>query len=528
MDTEPELEKKNSILIVDDEKSNILALTHILNPEYTVYAARDGQGAVNAASKHLPDIVLLDILMPGMDGYGAIAALKNSEITRDIPVIFITGLSNAGDEEKGLAMGAADYIAKPFSPEIVKLRVRNQLTIINQMRELDEQLRQQARMRQIIIEKELAEQTTRAKSEFMSRMSHEMRTPMNAIIGMTNLARATDAREKRDEYLDKAGNASRHLLRLIDDILDLFDIGEGNFSLAPSEFNLADIVRSSLDSVKIESGEKQQTLSSDIDASLPDVFTGDGKRLAQVIGNLLSNACKFTPEQGSIELRAFTHSILNDTLTLQVEVSDNGIGIPEDKQKKLFIPFEQADGGSDRKFGGAGLGLVLSRRIVELMGGEIWAESEYGKGSKFSFTVKLNTCSPRPEDAGPASFEGKTILLADDVDINREIVLALLEDTLIQIECAVNGLEALDMFTADPGKYHLIIMDINMPKMDGVEASRRIRALTAPEGAQVPIIAMTANTVSEEVESYLAAGMTDHIGKPVDFDTLLYKLKEYL
>ena len=667
--------KKNSILIVDDNKSNIMALTQILSPEYAVYGAISGQKAIKAAEQRSPDVILLDILMPEMDGYAVIAALKNSSKTLNIPVIFITGLQSREDEKKGLTLGGADYISKPFSSDIVKLRVRNQITLVNQMRALDKQLKEQTLMTaisqsfladadtdllftntlrmigefmdivqvllfilddnkhvlvcrnewlnpelnletriggkiaieasilstdgeinsnnpainatmspyrissrncitmpiffnkemcalidfsredderewskseinltafianifsgvfereamgRIIIAKELAEQSSHAKSEFMSRMSHEMRTPMNAIIGMTSLARSVNDQGKKDEYLEKSGDASRHLLRLIDDMLDIYDIGENKFNLTFSEFNFTDMVRDLINTINTDIKDKCQTFSTDIDPLIPETLIGDGKRLIHVIGKLLSNACKFTPEQGSIQLRAFAINIDNDIITMQIEVIDDGIGVSSEQMKKLFVPFEQADEGIDRRFGGAGLSLAISKHIVEMMGGRIWVESELEKGSKFSFSVKLRIKAP---DACSTSFEGKTMLLVDDVEINREIVIAMLEDTLVQIECAVNGRDALEIFSSAPGKFDIIIMDINMPEMDGVEASRRIRALTAPEGALIPIIAMTANVLPDEVDKYLAAGINDHIGKPVDFNRLSRILNKYL
>ncbi|MCL2158267.1 MAG: response regulator [Oscillospiraceae bacterium] len=506
--------KKNSVLVVDDETSNILALTHILASEYTVYAAKSGQNALLAADKYLPDVILLDIVMPEMDGYAVLSALRNSERTQNIPAIFISGLSDAADEEKGLSLGAADYISKPFSSAIVRLRVRNQIKIINQTR--------------LIIEKETAEKSSRSRSEFLSRMSHEMRTPMNAIMGMTALAKNTTEAKKRDDMLDKINTASGHLLKLIDDVLDMSDIEDNKLRLLPSEFSFAVLIRDILNKTNPDIKKKQQSLSAKIDPSIPDALVGDERRLGQVIMNLLSNACKFTPEQGLIQIDAFARGLENETLILQIEISDNGIGIAEEQKEKLFVPFEQADGGIDRKFGGAGLGLAISRHIVALMGGEIWVESEPAKGSKFAFTARLRLKALEKNAAAPVSLSGKTVLLVEDMEINCEIVMAMLSETGLIIECAGDGRQALDMYASDPKKYGAILMDINMPEMDGVEATRRIRALEAPEGKSVPIIAMTANVLMSEVETYLAAGMTDHIGKPVDFDKLQNKLQRYL
>ncbi|MDR0474979.1 MAG: response regulator [Treponema sp.] len=507
--------KKNSVLIVDDEDINIMALTHILSAEYTLLAVKDGADAIEVAEEYHPDIILLDIMMPVMDGYGVILLLKKSEKTRDIPIIFITGLNNPDDEEKGLALGAVDYIGKPFSPVLVKLRVQNQLKIVNQTR--------------LIIEKETAEKSNRAKAEFLSRMSHEMRTPMNAIMGMIKLLEKTDEAGKRADCLEKMNLASHQLLQLIDDLLDIYDIEHDKLKLDNSEFSFQAVIREIIEKVSPNIQLKRQSLKTVIDPSIPGVLLGDGKRLARAILSLLSNAEKFTPEQGSIQFSANIRKIENDMLTMQIEVADNGIGISKEQQKILFTPFEQADGGISRKFGGAGLGLTITKYIIDLMGGEILVESEQGKGSKFTliFTAQINAGS-QTEEGKPVSFAGKTALLVDDVEINREIIMSMMEDTGMQIECAGDGREALELFSANPGKFDIIIMDINMPVMDGVEASQHIRALATPGSDQVPILAMTANVLTDEVENYKAVGINDHIGKPVNYDVLINLLCKYL
>jgi CheY-like chemotaxis protein len=507
--------KKNSVLVVDDEDSNIMVLTHILEKEYSVFAVKDGQDAIEIAEEFLPDIILLDVIMPEMDGYEVITILKSSEKTQNIPVIFITGLNNPGDEEKGLTLGAADYISKPFSPAIVKLRVQNHMQIINQTR--------------LIIEKDIAEKSRRAKSEFLSRMSHEMRTPMNTVMGMIKLLEQTDDVEKRADCLEKINFASHQLLQLNDDLLDIYDIENGKLRLVNSEFNFSAVINETINKISSKINKKRQNLTTDIDRSIPETLIGDGKRLGQVISNLLSNAEKFTQEQGAISLIAFVRETNNDILTIQVDVIDNGIGISKEQQKILFTPFEQVDGGISRKFGGAGLGLSIAKYLVDLMGGRIKVESTEGKGAKFTFFFKaqIKQQSKTREDK-PISFIGKTALVVDDVEINRDIVVALMEDTGMKMECAVNGKEAFELFLTNPGKYDVIIMDINMPVMDGVEATRRIRAMETQGSAQIPILAMTANVLANEVESYMAAGMNDYISKPVDFQILTNVLCKHL
>ena len=662
------MEGKNSILIADDEKSNLLYLSQILGRDYTIYTARDAEEAIQKANEYLPDIILLDIIMPGMDGYEALVLLKQSQITKNIPVIFITGLDSSSDEQKGLVSGAQDYITKPFSDAIVKLRVKNQIKIINQMRTLDKRLEQQTLMASIaqsflkdecldslfgktlsligekmeisqvmlyridedektlicrsewknpgqntgiiteqkikmtepvkmninnmqitmpvynkgrvcavlyfqkqddnewteseinltrltsgifsgvfereaiehdlnavlrlkadlIVAKEKAEQSSRAKGEFLSRMSHEMRTPLNAIIGMTTLAKNTDDREKKKDYLIKADKASHVLLKLIDDVLDISAFENGKFSLAMSKFSFREMLNRLYELSDLYFNEKHQEFSAVIDPEIPDCIYGDERRLFQVISNLFSNAGKFNKEHGTIRLNAFLAEKGEDFAVIQVEISDDGIGITKEQMEKLFTAFEQADGGTNRRYQGAGLGLAISKKIVEMMDGRIWAESEPGRGSKFSFTFKTQIYASDQCNDNFSDYNGKTLLLAEDVEINRELVIAMLEDTQMEIQCARNGREAVDLFSSDPVKYDLILMDINMPEMDGVQATREIRTNGTARGKQVPIIAMTANVLPEEIDKYLSAGMTDHIGKPIDFGRLRNMVSSYI
>ena len=375
--------EKNSVLLVDDEYVNLLTLTKILSRDYIVFTAKSGHEAVNSAKKHLPDTILLDVLMPEMDGYETIAALKNTEETKNIPVIFITGLNDIDSEKKGLAMGAVDYIPKPFNSDIVKLRVQNQLKIVNNTRAL--------------AAKEEVEYLSRAKSEFLARMSHEMRTPMNAIMGMVQVIKMRGIPENISDYFYKIDTASQHMMRLIDDLLDISDIEYGVFKLTNSVFSFSSMVEALSQEVGYNASEKHQTLKFKIDPDIPLSLEGDEKRLKQVITTLLANAVKFTPEKGEISFEALAlqeedQQKSDDTITVRIEVTDNGIGIAKDQQSRLFTIFEQADGSNTRKHGGIGAGLALSKHIVEKMGGTIWMESEIDKGASFFFTCKLRRC----------------------------------------------------------------------------------------------------------------------------------------
>lgn len=384
--------------------------------------------------------------------------------------------------------------------------------------------------------RDLAEQSTRSKSEFLARMSHEIRTPMNAVIGMTSIAKASNDPARKEYCLDKIIEASHHLLGVINDILDMSKIEANKFELSVSEFSFETMIQRVAGVINFRAEERRQRFTVNLDRDIPQNIISDEQRLAQVITNLLSNAVKFTPEEGSISLTAKKLSETNGVCALRVTVKDDGIGISEEQQSRLFRSFEQADGSISRKFGGTGLGLVISKRIVELMDGKIWIESKAGEGSSFIFEIKARVAAAAPveEEAeydyakDEGAFAGHRILIAEDVEINREIIGALIEHTGIEIDFAENGKEAFKKFTDNPERYELIMMDVQMPEMDGYEATKRIRASGVECAKTIPIIAMTANVFREDIERCLASGMNGHLGKPVDAVDVIKKLRETL
>ncbi len=507
-----------------------------------------------------------------------------------------------------------------------------------------------------------AEAANEAKSAFLATISHEMRTPLNAIVGMTVIGKRYDELERKNYALSKIEEASTHLLGVINDVLDMSKIEANKLELSAVEFNFEQMLQKVITVIHYRTDEKKQSFIINVDEKAPRFIIGDDQRLAQVLTNLLSNAVKFTREGGEIRLDVSVAEKKDNWYEFLMVVTDSGIGMSPEQRAKLFSEFGQADSGISREFGGTGLGLAISKRIVELMDGEISVESERGKGSRFSVKVKVKSGEQnlhsllKPgvawetvrvlavddsalirrffkdafermgircelaadgieacriiEESGPFDiyfidwympkmdgigltdwirargdsgavilmsvadwerlkdasanssvdkhlskpilssslvdclneffgavhdesalsneFSGKTILVAEDIEINREILLSLVEGTGLNIDCVVNGKEALERIQQYPNRYDFVFMDIQMPLMDGLEATRRIRALPDPRAKRLPIVAMTANVFKEDIEGCRAAGMDGHIGKPLDINEVFAKLHQFL
>jgi signal transduction histidine kinase len=376
----------------------------------------------------------------------------------------------------------------------------------------------------LVLAREEAISGTKAKSDFLANMSHEIRTPINAITGMTAIAQATTDPVRKEYCLTKIQDASNHLLGIVTDILDMSKIESGKLELEPGPFQFPLAIEQVVNALNFRVQEKEQTFACSLDPRIPVNLIGDEWRIRQVITNLVSNAIKFTPNHGKVELKAELLEQTDTDCQIKIEVRDTGIGISSEQQELLFQSFEQVDVSTSRRFGGTGLGLALSKNIAQLLQGDIWVESELDQGATFYFTMRLGIQAKVVEVEQPQddSFEGFRILLVEDVEINREIVLAMLEDTKLVIDSAENGLQAVELFSQS--KYDLVFMDLKMPEMDGYEATRRIRQVNPT----VPIIAMTANVFREDIEKCLEVGMNSHIGKPVDFEVVLDHLRKYL
>ncbi|MDR1606811.1 MAG: response regulator [Deltaproteobacteria bacterium] len=373
-----------------------------------------------------------------------------------------------------------------------------------------------------------------AKNRFLANLSHEIRTPMNAIIGMVQLARRSDDLEEINGFVNQIDLSSNHLLGLLNDVLDLTKIEEGKLELVEEIFNIKDIMDNLINSVQSNAKAKNQDLKVDYHSLKNFSLQGDALKLSQVILNLLSNAIKFTPKDGQIRLNIDELNQESGRTFLKFEVSDTGIGLSEDFLTRAFKPFEQGDSGISRKYGGTGLGLAISQHIIELMGGRIHVENRPEGGARFYFYVWFNLTEDRPgpvEEAQPEGpdLTGLTALIVDDVDINRAIAVAFLKKVGVKSEQATDGREALDKFlAADLGHYDFILMDMQMPIMDGISATRAIRATGRADATKVVILAMTANVFKEDVQEAMSAGMNGYIAKPIKNEVFLSAIRKSL
>ncbi len=397
-----------------------------------------------------------------------------------------------------------------------------------------------------------AEGATKAKSEFMARMSHEIRTPMNAIIGLGHLLQRTGLNEAQQAYLRKMDGAAVRLLGIINDILDFSKIEAGKMEVENIKFNLPHLLADLSNITEFAAEEKGLKFSINMEEGTPDSFSGDPLRISQILLNLVNNAIKFT-EKGSVTIDVSCRTQNNDLeagqAMLRFRVADTGIGIPEEQRNRLFAPFSQVDGSTTRRFGGTGLGLAISKKLASLMGGNVQVEDRRDvTGSVFVFTAKaMLREAPQGESESSGGIAPETskdsvsgglspelrdklssakVLLAEDNEINREIALEIMREAGIQVDVAVNGREAVE--AALNGEYNLVLMDIQMPEMDGFEATKRIRNCGAPKAENIPIIAITANALSCDKAKSLACGMNAHLGKPFLPEELLRKIAEWL
>ena len=669
--------KKPCLLLVDDQPLNIQALYRVFSADHQVLMATSGEKALAICRETPPDLVLLDVMMPGMDGYEVLGHLKANPATAGIPVIFVTARDGAEDEARGLSLGAVDFIAKPINPAIVSARVRTHLELASarsllgatleatadgiavialegglvtcnqrftrmwnaptalldagaaraelryirsrmddpdsemgallgakdtrsansadgangaddtdaeeiastvelrdgrilqrhrtplrthgkltghvlSFRDITERVRAERATKEVSAHldelnadleakvrertRELAEATraasaaNRAKGEFLSNMSHEMRTPMNSILGLSYLALRADPSPKMRDYLERISGSGQHLLSLISNVLDLSKIEAGKLDIEVVDFSAMSVMDDLLKQLSGLAQEKGLRLVVDADSTVAQPLRGDPLRIRQILLNFAGNAIKFS-DRGEVRIRGRVQDRGGKVEAL-FEVQDQGIGLTQAQVGQLFQAFHQADASTTREYGGTGLGLAICRQLSELMGGEVGVRSEAGVGSTFWLRVPLSRGEFRPADAQytgtdsrwDGALKGRTILVVDDNSLNQQVAFELLQATGAKVLLAGDGLMALQLlarFKADA-----VLMDVQMPVMDGLEATRRIRAETSLAG--LCVIAMTANARGEDAAACRAAGMDDFLTKPVVPENMYATLVKWL
>ncbi|MGH2944401.1 MAG: response regulator, partial [Solirubrobacteraceae bacterium] len=478
-------------------------------PTFEVIAAADGAAALEAALAEPPDVVLTDVMMPRLDGFGLLARLRDDERTRTIPVIMLS--ARAGEEAalEGIGAGADDYLVKPFTARELLARVSGCLAL--------------ARLRQETA-KEL-EAAARAKSQFLANMSHEIRTPMNAILGMTSLMLQSQPAGAQRDQARIIESSAQHLLKLVGNVLDFSKIEAGALAIEEAPFSVRRCVEVAIDIVTPAAVEKGVALSHRIEPAVPARVAGDEGRLRQILINLLDNAIKFGPT-GEVALTVCAARGADERDELRFRVRDTGIGIAEEDRAGLFAAFVQVDGTRTRAHDGAGLGLAISARLAKLMGGAIAVQSRLGEGSTFDLALPARSVvSPDPLPAasgavlaGPAvprlNGAGATpfrILVVDDNDMNRHVATRLLEKLGHAADVAASGSEAIEAIGCR--RYDLVFIDVHMPGINGLEATRAIRRLWPPQ--KLRIVGLSGDTSDETRLESVAAGMDEFLTKPI-------------
>ncbi len=512
--------KGMSILIVDDNVENISLLRNYFKDlGLDILVAVNGKMAIDVAKKGVPDAILLDIMMPDLDGYGVCEELKNTEITKNIPILFLTAKVATEDLVHGFLVGGADYIKKPIQKEEVLIRVRTQLLLRKYSKEKDN-----------LILKTV--ESNRTKSEFMARMSHELRTPMNAILGFSQLLMVDAQNEKattRENDIARIIKAGKHLLDLINEVLDLSQIETGDLKVRLEPINIYTLKNEAIDlSISLAQGKGVQIIDENKDEGSSLYVIADRTRLKQVLINLTTNAIKYNKENGSVTLKYW---VLGDRLKL--EVRDTGKGIPDNLKENLFMPFERL-GAELTEVQGTGIGLSISKKLMELMGGDIHFENNVEEGSSFFIDVPLAeqpaVVLPEPqknrnvEEDNSVCYK-KTILYIEDNPSNLELVRRIMS--------RMNNVKLISAMEAQPGIRlasteipDLILMDLHLPDIDGFCAYEKIKSMEAT--SNIPIIALSADAMAEDKKKALDMGFQTYITKPIDVDNFINVIEDVL
>lgn len=504
------MDTSNRILVVDDIEMNRAMLIKIFEKDYNVFAAEDGGKAMGILNENDIDIVLLDLSMPVMDGYEVISAMKADHKLASIPIIVTTGAVDKS-ERKAFDLGADDFVTKPYDPYIVRKRVENLIRkYVLQMENLKQALGQ-------------AEQLNKAKSAFLSRMSHDLRSPLNSIVSIANLMKDYDTnQEKVDEYSSKIEESSKYLLGVINDILNVSAIENQKIVITRSPFNFRKLMKSISSMFYGQCREKKIDFNVNLTNFTEEFLFGDPMRLKEILINLISNAIKFTPAGGKVTVNIKQISRVASMLKLQFDVIDTGEGINEEHQKSIFDAFTQENSQVFQKHGGSGLGLSIVKNVVELMGGTVEVESEKGKGSTFRVQLPF-TVSKEIPDINTDKLKDVRALLVDDDKETQEYALKIMEKFKIKCDIADSGEEAIEKmkraYSQSEG-YDICFVDWRMPGMSGIDITKAIRSTFDDDTIIVVASAYDVDEISNDAKM---AGANVVVPKPM-FQTTVFDL----
>jgi two-component system sensor histidine kinase/response regulator len=526
------VEDKVNILVVDDRPEKLIAVKVILESlGENVVTATSGREALRQLLQVDFAVILLDVNMPGMDGFETAALIRQRHRSEDTPIIFITAFHDETHASAGYSLGAVDYILAPVVPEVLRAKVAVFVDLFRKT----ELIKRQAEDRIALVHEQAArlaaEKASRAKSEFLANISHELRTPMNAIIGMTHLALDETLSPVVRDYLETSAAAANNLLQLLNEILDFSRIEAGKFSLDVSSFSLSTLLRECTKTMAVRAYSKGLELAYEVRSELPDLLEGDSQRLRQILFNLIGNAIKFTPN-GEVLLLVREESRADDQITLLFEVSDTGIGISPEDQERIFAPFAQADTSTTREYGGTGLGLAISSDLVRMMGGRLWVQSVPGKGSVFSFTAQFNFLkSVCPESAvqGQESLQELPVLIIDDNHTSARILESMLKKHGLKPQVALDHQSAMRLLSEALGRgkaFPVVILDAMLLGANGLPLSQTITAQPQLAGS---IVCMLSSVDRQTyAERFAPCQFAAYLQKPVSESDVLSAVREAL
>lgn len=537
-----------NILIVDDRPENLLAIEAVLEDEpYRLIRALSGPEALKCLLREEIAVILMDVQMPGMDGFETASHIQAYERSKHVPIIFISANSKEAQHlSAGYSAGAIDYMVKPFVPQILKAKIQAFIRLYDMQKSLQlqaEQLesanadlvRTTARLTKAEAQaresKEIAERASMAKSEFLSFMSHEIRNPLNGVIGMMDLLLESGLQPEQRELADMIMQSGNAIVSIMNDVLDYSKLESGRMEMAEEPFLLKGCLEQVRDIYTAQLREKKLDYIVVVDPLLPGIVEGDVSRLQQILLNLVGNAVKFTAE-GGIYILVTKAGLSGDSLTVEFRVMDTGVGIPMPIADRMFRPFAQGSASTSRHYGGSGLGLAISKALTEMMGGDIrFAETE-GPGCTVVFTVKLRLCREPEiayrrmehalrisEETAKEAAHAQRILMVEDRKESQKLLQHMLRHLGHTVEIAENGEEALAALGAAGSRYDLVLADIHMPVLNGVEMGRRLQRMSRTE-YNPTLIALTADMREELEGDCLEAGFAEVVRKPLRMESL--------